>query len=655
MLTNQLQRRSNPRQRLSITLFLFTLLVLCIASHSAQAASVTLAWDANTDPVAGYRLHYGHASRSYQSSVDVGNVTSYTWSGLAEGRTYYFAVTAYNASNLESSPSSELICHTITGSSGPGGGISPSGTVFVTAGQSQTFTSSPSIGYTLGNLAVDGVSQGALGSYTFSNVAAPHTISASFAPKTYTINASVNGNGGTISPSGAQTVSHGGSLASVNGSGGTISPSGAQTVSHGGSLAFTIAPNAGYDVGNVVVDGVSRGAITSYTFTSVTAGHAAEGALVTLMGSHSRDPENTPIAYVWEQTEGPEVTLSSATAADPTFTTPDVGPEGAALTFRLTVTDGSGAQSTDSCIVNVTWVNIPPVASAGPDQTVEEWGIVTLDGSRSTDLDDGIAIHSWKQVGGPTVDLDDSTLARPTFVAPAVAVEGDSLVFELTVMDTNGLKATDSCIVNVSWVNHPPVASAGPDQTVQEGAPVILDGSGSSDDAGITSHYWKQSLGTPVILASTTSPTLQFTAPVITSWTETLTFSLTVADAAGLQSEDTVQVTVSKQPGRDLLGDWTTSSYDGTTFRGALQVRNMGNTSAGTFKVAVYLSSNGTALTKLIRTTTVYGLSAGAAKNLSLSYRSRGISGQYVIAVVDSSQVIQELNETNNQARVQIR
>ncbi|MCU0589566.1 MAG: fibronectin type III domain-containing protein, partial [Syntrophobacteraceae bacterium] len=227
MLTNQLQRRSNPRQRLSITLFLFTLLVLCIASHSAQAASVTLAWDANTDPVAGYRLHYGHASRSYQSSVDVGNVTSYTWSGLAEGRTYYFAVTAYNASNLESSPSSELICHTITGSSGPGGGISPSGTVFVTAGQSQTFTSSPSIGYTLGNLAVDGVSQGALGSYTFSNVAAPHTISASFAPKTYTINASVNGNGGTISPSGAQTVSH------------------------GGSLAFTIAPNAGYDVGNV--------------------------------------------------------------------------------------------------------------------------------------------------------------------------------------------------------------------------------------------------------------------------------------------------------------------------------------------------------------------------------------------------------------------
>ena len=658
-MSNQSIYQRSPRSHLFRTTlaFLTFLSFLLVGGHAAHAADVTLAWDANTDPVAGYRLYYGHASRSYQNSVDVGNVTMYTWSGLAEGRTYYFAVTAYNSSNVESAYSAELVCHTITASSGSGGSISPTGTVFVTAGQSQTFTPSPADGYNVADLAVDGVSQGALASYTFSNVTAPHTISASFTaqapPVTYTI------------------------MAGVSGPGGTISPSGAQTVSHGGSLSFSITPGTGYHVADVVVDGVSKGALTSYAFNNVTAPHTItagfkasneppvadagpdqtvdEGALVTLLGSNSRDPEGSALSYLWEQIDGPAVQLSSTTAAEPNFRAPDVGPEGLALTFRLTVTDDLGAQSSDTCIVNVTWVNIPPTAYAGPDQAVDTGSIVTLDGSGSTDVDDGIASYSWKRVSGPVVQVLDWTQPTITFVAPDVASEEASLVFELTVTDYNGLKATDSCIVNVSWVNKPPRANAGPDQAAYETDTVTLDGSASTDDETIVSYQWKQTLGTPVVLSNPNGPATQFTAPSISAASETLTFTLTVTDAGTLQSEDTCQVTVHKKSGADLTGGWIKSSYDGSKFAGTVRVMNAGNLNAGTYKVAFYLSSNGMELTKLLKTTTVYGLSAGGSKDLSLSIRSRGLSGQFMIAVIDSTGVIQETNEANNRAVVAIK
>ncbi len=71
---------------------------------------VKFKWNASASTdVTGYRIHYGTASRAYTASVVLGNVTSGTVSGLAEGITYYFALSTFNAEGLESDLTHEVI------------------------------------------------------------------------------------------------------------------------------------------------------------------------------------------------------------------------------------------------------------------------------------------------------------------------------------------------------------------------------------------------------------------------------------------------------------------------------------------------------------------------------------------------------------------
>ena len=81
---------------------------------STASADVTLAWDRSADStVVSYKLYYGVASGTYQTSLSCGNNTSYTVTGLGAG-TYYFAVTAGDSSGNESGYSNE-VSRTITG------------------------------------------------------------------------------------------------------------------------------------------------------------------------------------------------------------------------------------------------------------------------------------------------------------------------------------------------------------------------------------------------------------------------------------------------------------------------------------------------------------------------------------------------------------
>jgi len=82
-----------------------------------KLTQVTVEWNASPEPiVAGYRLHYGEASRSYTAVVDVGKRTLYTLSGLIPGKIYYLAATACTASGHESAYSEELVFKAPSGS-----------------------------------------------------------------------------------------------------------------------------------------------------------------------------------------------------------------------------------------------------------------------------------------------------------------------------------------------------------------------------------------------------------------------------------------------------------------------------------------------------------------------------------------------------------
>lgn len=75
--------------------------------------------------------------------------------------------------------------------------------------------------------------------------------------------------------------------------------------------------------------------------------------LVTLNGSKSSAPNNDIVSYLWIQIGGPSVNLPNNSAINPSFISPDVGPEGITLTFQLTVADRNGLQDTDILIVEV--------------------------------------------------------------------------------------------------------------------------------------------------------------------------------------------------------------------------------------------------------------------------------------------------------------
>jgi predicted secreted protein len=278
---------------------------------------------------------------------------------------------------------------------------------------------------------------------------------------------------------------------------------------------------------------------------------AEEESLVTLDGSNSSDPEDSrakKLSYQWKQKDGgPAVTLSDPQAVQPTFMAPNVSEGGASLTLELAVTDSGGLQSSDTTIVNVTGDNDPPTADAGVDKNVDEKTTVTLNGSNSSDPDDGLKSFRWKQAAGPAVTLSDPTSDQPTFTAPNVGANGISLTFELVVTDILGLQSSDTTIVNVTGDNDPPTANAGGDQTVLEKSTVTLDGSNSFDpDDSIDSYRWKQAAGPAVTLSDPAIDRPTFEAPSFDDGgDQPLVFELIVTDSGGLQSSDSTTVSVS--------------------------------------------------------------------------------------------------------------
>ena len=255
-------------------------------------------------------------------------------------------------------------------------------------------------------------------------------------------------------------------------------------------------------------------------------------ATAVLDGSGSSDPDgHTPLAYCWQQTGGPAVSLSNNTISQPMFTAPGTP---TVLTFTLTVTDARGLPNTAPDQVIITVGDVPISGLSVSNSSPTTLGHTTALTATATGSN---ISYAWA--------LGDGTVASGSTTSHSYSAAG---VYTTVVTATNGFsRLTASTPVTIT--NLAPIANAGSDQSVSVNTTAALDGSGSSDPDGHTPlvYHWQQTGGPAVSLSNNTISQPTFTAPGTPT---VLTFTLTVTDARGLPNTapDQVIITVGDVP-----------------------------------------------------------------------------------------------------------
>ncbi|HSB33630.1 MAG TPA: fibronectin type III domain-containing protein, partial [Nitrospirota bacterium] len=169
---------------------------------------------------------------------------------------------------------------------------------------------------------------------------------------------------------------------------GTIMPSGALTVNQGDNIAFTIMPNSGYQVQSVLVDGVNKGAITSYTFVSVYADHSISASFALI------EADTTPPTGTIAINGGAAYTTSRSVT----------------LTLSCDANDCTQIQLSND---TVTWTT----ASYAPSQN---WRLAAGNGLRSVYVRYSDAAGNWSEVYSGVIIYDDTAPTNGTLSATAI-------------------------------------------------------------------------------------------------------------------------------------------------------------------------------------------------------------------------------------------
>ena len=373
--------------------------VLCVLP--AIAGTATLTWQQPTTyedgtpltDLAGYKIYYGTSSGVYPNTINVGNVLTYQLPNLTDGVTYYFNVTAYNTGLIESGYATE-VSKTIPASSyalsvvsaGTGSGAvtsSPAGISCGTIcsgsfvpGTSVVLTASPNASSTF-----TGWSGACSGTGTCTvTMSATGSVTATFAIKTFTISASAGTNG-------------------------TIAPTGAVSVNYGATRAFTITPAAGYHVADVLVDGSSVGAVASYSFTNILAGHSISATFAN--NTYTVTPSagaNGTISPAVPQTVNQNATTSFTVAPNSGYAIASVTGCGGTLNGSTFTTGAVTANCTVTASFAVVTATYTVTPSAGANGTISPSVPQTVNQNATTSFtvapNSGYAITSVTGCGG---------------------------------------------------------------------------------------------------------------------------------------------------------------------------------------------------------------------------------------------------------------
>ncbi len=250
------------------------------------------------------------------------------------------------------------------------------------------------------------------------------------------------------------------------------------------TATFNSAATGVFTVGLRVTDGDTGTATATATVNVGNVGPTADaggpysgnqGANIALDGSGSSDPGGPLASYEWDLDN--DGAYDDATGVSPNFNSSDTG----VYPIGLRVTDGDGATSTATASVTVN--NVAPTADAGGPYSGNQGANIALDGSGSSDIGNNIVSYEW--------DLDNDGAYDDATGVNAVFNSAATGVFVVGLRVTDGDTGTGTATATVTVNNVVPTADAGGPYTGDQGANIILDGSGSSDPGGpIAAYAW---------------------------------------------------------------------------------------------------------------------------------------------------------------------
>ncbi len=271
-------------------------------------------------------------------------------------------------------------------------------------------------------------------------------------------------------------------------------------------LPTFVADKPGVYVAQLVVnDGLKDSALAFVTVTTAEQNAApvanagshqsvSVNTTVTLDGSFSSDANRDPLVYTWKLESVPNgstATLSSASAARPTFTADKAG----SYLASLSVSDGTLTSNFATVTVTASAVNAAPTARIDTVAPVAVGKTITLDGSASADPDRDPLSYKWVLISQPTgagQALSSTTVAKPTLLVS----EPGNYVASLVVNDSTA--NSDYAFITLTALAAPLAKAQLTDGTgpitgdIPSGTALILDASQSTDPAkAALSYKWR--------------------------------------------------------------------------------------------------------------------------------------------------------------------
>jgi VCBS repeat-containing protein len=261
-------------------------------------------------------------------------------------------------------------------------------------------------------------------------------------------------------------------------------------------------------------------------------------------------------------------------------------------TFRYTMQDAGGAQSTATVTVTVTGTNDSPVAVANTATAAEDGAPVVIDVlANDSDVDMGdtktvISVTSPATFKGSVSVVPGGTGVVYTIGSAFQNLQAGALAtetFSYTMLDGSGVQSTANVTVSVTGVNDSPVAVANVVTVSEDAAATTILVLANDTDADVGDTKRVASVQTAGLLGSATVAAngtgIIYTVGnayqyLITGQTATETFTYTMADAAGALSTATVTVTITgATDGPKAVNDVASAAEDG----GPIVINVLGN------------------------------------------------------------------------------